>query len=262
MPDPLLDPLLERIARSSRAGMRLGSVTVIDASDASLTLSLAGDVITGVRWIGSYTPVVADVVVVSRVGAMWVVLGKLSKQIGTTPPPVIYQPGSTSPVLPVTSWWGDYSSVWTWHAASAVGQGTYLLDNWLGGPGIPLRLSGVWYVPGISAALPAGATVTAAKLRLTRLPVFMGPSESTLVTPRLRMHAYTTMPPGAPTWTGSAWSPGTLTAGQTGVWDLPSTWLTALLAGTATGVGVDSAAYADYTTFSGLQLELSYSVPT
>jgi len=82
MSDPLLDPLLERIARSSKAGMRLGSVTAIDTGDASLTLSMAGGVITGMRWIGSYTPVVADVVVVSRVGAMWVVLGTLSKQIG------------------------------------------------------------------------------------------------------------------------------------------------------------------------------------
>jgi len=85
MADPLLDPLLDRIARSSRSGMRLGSVTTIDVDDASLTLSLAGDVIPGVRWIGSYTPVELDVVVVSRVGAMWVVLGKLSKQYPVVP---------------------------------------------------------------------------------------------------------------------------------------------------------------------------------
>jgi len=251
MPDPLLDPLLERIARSQRAGMRLGSVTVIDAGDASLTLSLAGDVITGVRWIGSYTPVVDDVVVVSRVGAMWVVLGKLSKQLAA--PSVIY---GAATVLPATTWdgyWWVGSPTWNWGAPTfgAVAQGRTFPDT-------PLQRTGVWYVPGISAALPAGATVTAAKLRLTRLGAG---DESTLVTPRLRMHTYTVIPTGAPTWTGSAWSPGTLATNQVGVWDLPSAWLTALLAGTATGVGIDSAAWADYTWFFNPQLELSYSVP-
>jgi hypothetical protein len=250
MSDPLLDPLLERIARSSKAGMRLGSVTVIDAGDASLTLSLAGDVITGVRWIGSYTPVVDDVVVVSRVGAMWVVLGKLSKQFVAAT--VIYDQAT---VLPETAWRGTWltsTSVWTWDVGDAldmVGQGRT-------NPADPNQIAGVWYLPGIS--LPAGATVTAAKLRLWR---WLGDGESTLVTPRLRMHTYSVIPSGAPTWTGSAWSPGTLAAGQSGVWDLPSTWLTALLAGTATGVGVDSAAMADYTWFAWPSVELSYSVP-
>jgi len=251
MPDPLLDPLLERIARSQRAGMRLGSVTAIDAADASLTVSLAGDVITGVRWIGSYTPVVADVVVVSRVGAMWVVLGKLSKQLvaATT----LYNQVT---VVIVAAWrgaWLTSNPVWNWSVPlfDMVGQG-------MADPADPTRRAGVWYTPGITTALPAGATVTAAKLRLTR---FGGAGESTLVTPRLRMHTYTAIPSGAPTWTGSAWAPGTLADGQSGVWDLPSTWLTALLAGTATGVGVDSTAYADWTWFFNLQLELAYSVP-
>jgi hypothetical protein len=254
MSDPLLDPLLERIARSSKAGMRLGSVTVIDATDASLTLSLAGDVVSGVRWIGSYTPVVADVVVVSRVGSMWVCLGKLSQQLGA--PTTLYP---TATVEPATAWQGRLPTsnpTWDWQVPSfgilMVGQGV------VADPVDPTRMAGVWYVPGIPAALPAGATVTAAKLRLFR---HIGDGESTLVTPRLRMHTYTAAPMDAPTWTGTAWSPGTLTAGQTGVWDLPSTWLTALLAGTATGVGVDSTSYADYTWFLGLQLELSYSVP-
>jgi len=256
MPDPLLDPLLERIARSSGAGLRLGSVTVIDAADASLTLSLAGDVITGVRWIGSYTPVVADVVVVSRVGAMWVVLGKLSKQLAA--PTVIYPTAAT--VRPVTVWQGvmwTSTSVWDWSDNFLYPAGQGMAFSLLY-PSQSLRVAGVWYVPGIPTALPVGATITAAKLRLTRVG---GSGEATLVTPRLRMHAYTTIPSGAPTWTGSAWAPGTLAAGQVGVWDLPSTWLTALLAGTATGVGVDSAAFADYTSFSNVQIELSYSVP-
>jgi len=257
MADPLLDPLLERIARSQQAGMRLGSVTVIDATDASLTLSLAGDVITGVRWIGSYTPVVADVVVVSRVGAMWVCLGKLSKQLSVAPT-TLYP---TAPVVrPTTTWQGSLSTslpVWQWSLSVADDFNTQ--GKWDGFGFDPTQYAGVWYVPGISTALPVGATVTAAKLRLHRWPGFY--PESTLVTPRLRMHAYTTIPSGAPTWTGSAWAPGALAAGQTGVWDLPSTWLTALLAGTAKGVGVDSAAFADYTTFSNLQIELSYSVP-
>jgi len=157
----------------------------------------------------------------------------------------------------VTTWSGEWRTsnpVWNWSVASGglVGQGRT-------GSGDITQRAGVWYVPGILEALPAGATVTAAKLRLTRYGSGFG--EATLVTPRLRMHTYSAIPTGAPTWTGSAWSPGTLAAGQPGVWDLPSTWLTALLAGTAKGVGIDSTAYADYALFSDLQIELSYSVP-
>ena len=200
----------------------------------------------------------ADVVVVSRVGAMWVVLGKLSKQFSVVPT-ILYP---TATVLSATAWEGDWETsnpVWIW------AETTYLLRQGAAsdGAGGYVQMAGVWYLPGVPAALPAGATVTAAKLRLTRWGGDLINPESTLVTPRLRMHTYTAAPVGAPTWTGTAWSPGTLAAGQAGVWDLPSTWLTALLAGTATGIGLDSTAYADFTAFwfSDLQVELSYSVP-
>lgn len=257
MPDDFLDPILERIAREQRASMRIGAVTAIDATNAALTVSLAGDVVSGVRWVGSYTPTVADVVVISRVDAMWVVLGKLSKQLGGAT--VIY---GTTTIIPATTWDGFFAEdYWSWSVSAdgSAGQGTH--EPY----GVVERRAGSWYTPNLAGSLPVGATVTAAKLRLTR---WAAPAEgigvtpeADLVTPRLRLHTYTTIPSGAPTWTGTAWSPGSLGRGQPGVWDLPSAWLTALLAGTATGIGTDTAAYADYTRFSNLQLELAYSTP-
>jgi hypothetical protein len=259
MSDPLLDPILERIARSQQATIRLGAVTVIDATDASLTVSLAGDVVTGVRWIESYAPVVADVVVVSQVGSTWVCLGKLSKQLGVASATVTYH---SVTILPATTWLGRFASdEWFWSVAAdgVAGQGLHHPYE------VAEQLAGVWYLPGVGFTLPTGATVTSAKLRLTRwaAPVDaggVGGPESTLVTPRLRLHAYSSLP-GIPAWVGAVWAPGTLSAGQSAQWDIPSSWLIALLAGTATGVAVSSEAAVDYTWFSGVQIQISYTTP-
>ena len=66
MSDPFLDPILERIAQAQASSMRIGTVTAIDAPDGSLAVALAGGEVTGVRWVGSYSPTVNDVVVVSQ----------------------------------------------------------------------------------------------------------------------------------------------------------------------------------------------------
>lgn len=257
MSDPLLDPIFERIDRAQQAGMRLGTVTEIDVADASLTVSLAGDMISGVRWIASYSPVVGELVLTSRVDAVWVVLGKLSKQLGVAAPP-IYGMAVDVPALGwfIESQLGAWS--WTPQEFGLAGQGTYDTDF-----GSVDTLAGVWSFLPVSASLPEGATVISGKLRMTRwYPTVGAAPESSLVTPRLRMHTYTESGgTSAPVWTGTAWSPGTLARSQIGSWDLPSTWLTALLSGASMGVGVTSEARADYTRFSNVQIEISYSTP-
>jgi hypothetical protein len=257
MPDPFLDPILRRIDRAQRVWMRLGTLTAVDAVDLSVTVSLAGDVVTGVRWVGSYTPVVNDVVVVSRADAQWVILGKLSKQLGA--PPVTY--GSVRIDSHVTYEGVLASGSWVWDVS---GEGDMVYDTGHQGLrtilGVDEVCAGVWRMP-VVGALPAGATVTAAKLGLTRhIAGPSDPGEYPLVSVFAYRHAYTTQPVGAPSWIGDPWSPGQLLKGQSGVWDVPSAWLTDLLAGTATGFGVYSPSRVDYTAFYYAYLELFYYV--
>ena len=110
MPDDFLDPILRRIDDSQRSSMRIGVVTTIDAADASVTVSLAGDEIPGVRWIASYSPTAGDMVVVSRVDAAWVVLGKMSKQLGV--PSVVYDTVAVAPIASRQGWLSGGSWVW------------------------------------------------------------------------------------------------------------------------------------------------------
>lgn len=264
MGDGFLDPILAQIARSQTAGMRIGTLTAISTPNASATVSLAGDVVPGVRWVGSYAPVVGDVVVVCRVDAMWVILGKLSKQLGA--PGVVY---GVVELSPSAAWVGTFAEdVWSWQVAPT--SGIY------GGPpaqgkrwpaGVEETNAGLWRLPSLVASMPVGATVTSAKLQLVRWTPSgeqetLSP-EATLVTPRLYTHAYSAPPGGGgtPSWSSTVWSPGSLARGESSGWDLPSAWLTALLAGTALGVGVDSTAAVDWTRWASLRLGLAYTVP-
>lgn len=234
--------------------MRLGTVDAIDVADASLTVNMAGDILTGARWIGSYAPVVNDLVVVSRVGTVWVVLGKLSKQLGSS--------GTTyaSVVLPTAAMWQGVNAVgsptWSWFsAAGSIRQGKDY---------IPQINAAEWTYGSIASLLPSGATITAAKLRMTGWASDYN-AAANQISPRLYSHASTSLPTASPTWIAGPWSPGGLLPGETGQWDLPSTWITALIAGTVTGFGIYSATSADdslWDTASSGQLTISYSAPT
>lgn len=240
------------------AELRLGTVDAINATNGSLTVNLAGEVIAGVRWFSHYAPVVGDFIGVLRTGASgWFVQGKLSKNLGS--------PSSGHGRVTVTAISGYEGKLahddWFWqvNGDGSAGQGVHDVS------GVVERRAGLWYLSSVASAGPSGSVITAAKLRITR---WIAPAEgvaitpeAALVAPRLHMHAYTGAPSGAPAWTSTLWSPGTLAAGETGAWDLPSTWLTALLAGTARGIGVDSDSYADYSRFLSVSLELSYVIP-
>lgn len=256
MRDDFLAPLIGRIDRSQRAGMRLGTVTAIDTEDASVTVDAAGDEIPGVRWVDSYTPTVADIVVVSRVDAMWVVLGRLSKQWGA-PDTII----DTVVVDPVLAWDGYLAEdVWTWAVAPRAGI--------LGGPpgqgrrwpfGVQEDLAGVWLFEGVADAIGPGV-VLSAQVRVVRWVPNAEQSqlapEAALVAPRLWRHVHTSMPSGSPLLVAPDWQPGTVAAGGTAVWPLPETWLTDLVSASAAGLAVSSDAAADWTRWASLRLEV------
>lgn len=269
-PDRFLSALLGRVDDRREAGLRLGTVSAIDAADGSLTVDLPADgegmpgedgVVPGMRWVASYSPVVGDLVVVSRVGAMWVVLGKLSKQLGA--PNVVYGETTLQPqqITGVYRWaptdWGIWSAWDTFNQGRGSGnQGT----------------GAIWWYPSIAAELPAGATITGARLRLNRVENWEGNSGAQLVRPRLYAHTVTgpnaISPTAGPSWHAGPWSPGTMSIGQTATWELPSDWVAAWIAGTVKGFGVWSTSTSDWAIFGPTpenvwpaRITVDYTVP-
>ncbi len=251
------DPLLDRIAATARAaGLPIGTVTAISTGAGTADIALAGGTVTALAWLGSYTPTVGDRVVMAKAGGQWTILGKHSRVLSGGG--VVY---GTAVVEPSPGWRGYFAEdYWTWALATdtvPAGQGKrspYGVDE---------TTAGVWVLP-VASAVPSGATVTSAKLRLTRwVPTAEQAQltpEASLVTPRAYLHTYTALPVGAPTWSSAVWSPGSLAPGQSAAWDLPSAWLTALLAGTARGVGISSAVRTDWTRLLA-RVDLTYTLP-
>lgn len=255
MTTDLAAALLQRARRDAQgARIRLGVVTAINATEASLAVSLAGAVITGVRWIAGYTPAVDDFVVVVRADSSWVVLGKLSKDLVAPPaPPKTTITATTTPiwhraVFPGAAWLGPTPQA-TQGLESTYTQGYY---------------ASIAMYESIPDLIPPGATILAGKLQMVRgMGLIAG---SPLVSPVLYRHNRTSPPPGGTLPTsviqGAAWRPGRLAIDQSGSWDLPSAWLTALLAGSSRGLVVYSNVAPDYAAFdlpSG-RLSITYEI--
>ena len=86
------------IKRGRTSGSYLGNVTQIDEVGLSLSIDIGtGSPLTGVRWISPYSPTVGDFVAVLRIGAAWIVMGKLSKNL--TGPGYIEQTAYITPSL-------------------------------------------------------------------------------------------------------------------------------------------------------------------
>ena len=243
------------VAEGASSDAYMGTVTAIDSTALALTVDIGtGTPLTGVRWIASYTPAVDDFVVVLRVGHGWWVLGKNSKDL-TDPGGAIV----SSEVVPAYAAIGGVnhldSPTWHWFASSIVAQG--VTSSYISPTDTH---AAVYLFPPLASLLPPGSTVLATKLRLTRDADDSGASPQT---PVVRLHSYTGAPSGAPTWIGSEWRPGAVAVGQSAVWDLPSAWVTQLLAGSARGVGLYSTRRADYSLWlAGAQITITYSVPT
>jgi len=248
------DPMLERLDRATRAtAINLGVVTAIDATALALTLTIAGDTVTGVRWVDTYTPTQGDFVVVVRASTAWVVLGKLSKNLTGGG-------AKTTVTLPITPTWyrAIHSGGWTWLGPSS--QATQGLEPAYA----QTYFASIALFESIPALIPPGATVTSAKLAMRRTHGLSWGRD--LVSPVVYQHSRTTVPSSgtSPTsiLTGAAWRPGSLIHEQTGTWDLPSAWTTALLAGTTRGFLIYSDKATDYAEFeapSG-RLTITYEI--
>ena len=258
------------VRRGRTAGSYLGTVTAIDSTALALSVDIGtGTPLTGVRWVGSYAPAVDDFVTVLRAGSAWVVLGRLSKDL--TGPGYTEQTAYITPSLWVLGGsWTDATppdDAWDWGGAfDQIQQG--MVDEADYGP---RAYASLCYYQSITAQLPSGATITAAKVRFARIAsIFEGSSGPALAGPVISGHALSTQPTSgqAPATILSAayrdWRPGTLAVGQAAAWALPSTWLAALLSGALTGLAIYSEAYDDYALFqaqlSGV-LEITYRIP-
>jgi hypothetical protein len=252
MPDPFLDPILRRIDRAERTSrIRTGLVTAIDGDDVSMTVDCSGDILTGVRWYTHYSPTVADVVDVLNIHNQWVVLG--ARDVAWTAPPTSYD-GTVD--IGGTLYYGvetESTGAWVWTVYNSARQGRYT-DKY-----VDFTFGTVGAFPNPTTVLPAGATITTARLVLTRSTAQITPTG--LITPRFWQHTYTSAPVGAPTYTGTVWSPGTIALGESVSWEIPSGWLAAWLAGTIRGFGCYSDALADHAAFTQLTTRLTYTAP-
>lgn len=241
------------VKRGRGSDAYMGTVTAIDATNAALTVDIGtGTPLTGVRWISSYAPTVNDFVVIMRVGTGWWVMGKNSKDLrgggGTSE--------GTATATPLASYQGFLVPPWQWSVFDGV-------DGLRQGrsPG-GVTAAGVSVFPNLSALIPAGATITSGKVRTFRLaPGGGGSGGAALVSPAFYGHTYTDIPAGTPSWSTTVWRPGQVAAGQAAQWDLPSAWLTALLAGTMRGIGLYSTAAADWSYWSPPTLTITYTTP-
>lgn len=249
------------VARGRQSGSYLGTVTAIDTTALALTVDIGtGTPLTGVRWVGSYAPVVGDFVTVLRAGTSWVVLGKLSKDLTGQG-----RRHTTISVMPVAVWTAtalwymeSETSTWSW-SVGGMSQG-----RTGGRPPYTQVWGGLAVYPQLATLIPSGATVKSARLTFTR---DWDDDIPTPRSPRIYGHATTlvtgTSPPASYWVPGyGAWSPGGLLQGETASWALPSSWLTALLAGTLRGIGITSQAPVDALRLTpAAPLTISYSEP-
>lgn len=250
------------IRRGKSTGARLGTVTAIDATEFALTIDIGtGTPLTGVRWVGSYTPAVNDFVTVLQVSeSSWVVLGKLSKNLTG--------PGFTEHTTQIApNEWAHAQrmvgeSEWRWYSpGSDVFQGRSADD--FGGH----DYAAAAFYPPIAPLIPSGATITAASIRYAR-----GDDNGlALVAPRLYGHAIVGSPPAVPTngtslpW-ASGFGPLTLSAvakDASATYPLPSSWVTALMSGALRGVGIGAVTAATYMSLrlSSGALSITYRIP-
>ena len=282
-------------------GLMFGVVTAISLPTVTVTVTVNGSSIANVRCLGNYYPVVNDLVEVAYILDQFIVQQAISKNLtkptttDTQPPDPTPPPAPTAGtvvVAPDAVFSNSYGYTHTNGSSEAAAWGAWVSDRATQGRVTssssyttpeygywdPTLMEWVVVVPETTTttttrydygalaviprpALPGGATITSAKLRVTRSASDGGPA---LVSPVLYGHTLAGSPAGALTGylSGALWKPGTLAKGQTARWDLPSGWITAFMAGTLKGFGVWSNASIDaseYEAASISELTINYT---
>lgn len=191
--------------------------------------------------VGNSTP--------AGVGTTWEAISSTYVSRGVTPDPDVYfvrsstyTPPASTTLVQAASYSRSYNYTSGWRAESGrVYQGDYGFGSH----------SGLWFYPSMTAAL-TGKTVNRVRIELAR------PASGGSAGP-VQLHFYThsnsTLPGGAPTLvTGPVDIEGlALGWGQSATFDLPVSFGTAIQAGTAAGVAISGASFADYLYLAGVE---------
>ena len=283
----LVQAITNRLPAQGSAIYR-GKITAVNTTTGVVTVLLAAGSIASLQWLSPYVPAVDDIVAVVRDGTDWIVLGELSTNTVAVPVnatvvvgPDIVNQGDYH--LFQTNGAGDPAS-WLWSTAAARQGRTEVRSSYTSpeyGYYDPITFEWIVGTPSVTTnyytrddygalarltvpTLPAGSTITSAKIRVTRLGT--SSAGNSTVSPVIYGHTLNSTPSGALTSYLHAsygpWKPGTLAKGQTARWDLPSGWITAFMAGTLQGFGVWSNASTDaseYEAASISELTINYT---
>ncbi|GMA26209.1 hypothetical protein GCM10025864_39680 [Luteimicrobium album] len=126
---------------------------------------------------------------------------------------------------------------------------------------------GTFVLLDLAAAVPSGATITQVRLSMphdgTNDPDADTQSQIAAARPVFWLHNLTsTPPPGtAPAFTAGPYAGPLVNLGEDVTVTIPSTWVTALLARTATGIAVYSADEADgiFVSWAGMTVTVTYT---
>lgn len=277
-----LDDYVAAMAATQQVAMIDAVVTAV--TDDGVNLSASGFLVDGVACLAGYTGrAVDDVVLVLTFAKRWVVLGRIGPEdTSTTAAQILW--GTAAPAG--SGWWRTADSgVWakgsTIYVEGVANDGSPPVsapstspvtiqpsqtgawregDREAGSPPIqgawptyPHPYTGGWFYGTDIASACAGKTVANMQFRAVR----QGKSSGGVyggAAMRLFLHNYTTRPGGKPALSNQ-WNAGNLQPSEADWLSMPSSWITALAAGSKRGVGCDAgtaeSTYLKYTASSG-----------
>ncbi|MFZ1361466.1 MAG: hypothetical protein WAS05_00830 [Candidatus Nanopelagicales bacterium] len=230
--------------RKPQSEPRIGQVTAVSGGRASVQIA-GGVIIEDLLWAGVEPALDDRVLIDADPTGRWSIRGILSVATTVNPPEML----DMNPSAMYSGAIGFMTTEWSWTSGSPGRQGPGFLSG--GGAGVWR-----WDLSPLD-----GATIYSMKLSVRRAQAGWFTSDPDLVAPRLQLHNYTSIPSGAPSFTGSIWSPFQLAYGQELVADLPTAWRTALLSGTAEGIGATATTPQTSMSFKSVRLIALYSPP-
>ncbi|WP_420124385.1 hypothetical protein [Nakamurella sp.] len=212
-------------------------------SGSTVTASVNGTVVT-MEVTRDQAVAAGDVLLVTRVGAFWFVIGRL--YAAAPPPPDI--PDNVippDPKPPTTTGSLVVSPVETrsYRSSGWRTDNTDVYQGQYGGWGN--HTGAVFY--GSKPRSLAGATVTAASIRVKRLSAGTYAPQSTT----MRLVTQATRPGGAPTLTSSTAGPSLAVGASTSSFAVPTAWAQAMVDGTAGGIAFYDSSGSPYVRFAG-----------